>query len=187
METWEKIKLSQPELPFLALTANPSTHIHVAYKSTKGTLSSFTIPLTPGWAPASKQMAEWTAIQMQTSDCSWQSLVGLQVTFICLHESSKSLFSLSCLNRHLPINYSRLQLKFQVWTLVAVCAVHYCDLNLIDKETHLPVDLLNMTLGIQLWVIFDLGSWWVLYQMLLLGIKCSFMSDVHDLSSCLML
>lgn len=88
--------------PLLALpSTNPWTHIDVACKSTKVIPPSSTIRLAPGWALASKQTAERrTAIQIQTSDC-WQCLVGLQVAFICLHESSWSLFSRSYLNMHL--------------------------------------------------------------------------------------
>lgn len=60
---------------------------------------SSAIPLIARWVPAGKQTADgWTVIQMQTYECCWQSLVRLQVAFVCLLESPRSHFSPSCLN-----------------------------------------------------------------------------------------
>lgn len=112
-----------PKLIYMWLT-NPQRVLcpHLPFLSHQGELYQ-----------VNRQAECWTVIQIQTSDCCWQSLVGLQVAFICLLESS-SPFSpsavLTCANS--IINSSRLQQKFQL--LPPVPVLHCPLLWLIATE-----------------------------------------------------
>lgn len=165
----------------------------MAYKSTKGTLPSSAIPLVPGWALPSKQMAEcWTVIQIQTSDCCWQSLVGLQVAFICLLESWSPFSPSTVLTYTDSIkNSSWLQHKFELLPLLPVYTVYYCDKllqKLICADAYWSPEHKENYMG---WCFsqWDLGLWWLwclLLLILVIGALCYVFLWAMYASSCFM-
>ena len=111
-----------------------------------------------GWARASKQTAECgPVIQIQTSDCCWQCLLGPQVAFICLHESSSSFSPPAALTCTYFILYSSwLQHKFPLLPPYMLSTLS----RLTAADAHLCwCQLVSWKWGTGCWFLSLLGLW----------------------------